>query len=60
MLLNGMEKEWDVDAITEYCQRINGIDLGQGTSSLPVPEEMLLGVDNTLSNTVTHCYSSPK
>lgn len=60
MLLSGVEEEWDIEAITECCQRMNGLDLGQGISSLPVPEEMLLGVDNTLGNKVMHCYSSPK
>ncbi|MGX6643047.1 pyridoxal phosphate-dependent aminotransferase [Legionella pneumophila] len=60
MLLSNVDSEWDIDAITEYCQRINGIDLGQGISSLPVPEEMLVGVDNTLLDKMSHHYSSPK
>ncbi|WP_131795568.1 pyridoxal phosphate-dependent aminotransferase [Fluoribacter gormanii] len=60
MLLSNMDSEWDIDAITEYCQKINGIDLGQGVSSLPVPEEMLVGIDNTLLDELSHQYSSPK
>ncbi len=60
MLLSNVDSEWDIDAITEYCQRINGIDLGQGISSLPVPKEMLVGIDNTLLDEMSHHYSSPK
>ncbi|MFA6301674.1 MAG: pyridoxal phosphate-dependent aminotransferase [Legionella sp.] len=60
MLLNRIENEWNIDAITGYCQKINGIDLSQGVSSLPVPEELLSGVYNALDDQVLHRYSSSK
>ncbi len=60
MLLSGMKNEWDMEAVTGYCQKINGIDLSQGISSLPVPEELLFGMDNILDNQVMHRYSSAK
>lgn len=60
MLLSGIENEWSIEAVTGYCQKINGIDLSQGISSLPISEELLLGVDNALDNQVMHRYSSSK
>ncbi|MFT4059530.1 MAG: pyridoxal phosphate-dependent aminotransferase [Legionella sp.] len=60
MFLSNMSKKWDVEAITEYCQRMNGMDLGQGVSSLPVPDEMVLGVEKVLYDEVAHRYSSSK
>lgn len=60
MLLNGIEDEWNIEAVTGYCQNINGIDLSQGISSLPVPDELLSGVDNALDDQVIHRYSSSK
>ncbi|MFA5959694.1 MAG: hypothetical protein WC785_04190 [Tatlockia sp.] len=60
MLLSGIEDEWNIEAVTGYFQKINGIDLSRGISSLPVPEELLFGVDNALDNQVMHRYSSSK
>lgn len=60
MLLSGMDNEWNIEAVTEYCQKINGIDLSQGISSLPVPEELLSGVDGAQNNQIIHRYSSSK
>lgn len=60
MLLSCIEDEWNIDAVTGYCQKINGIDLSQGISSLPVPDELLSGVDNTLEDQVMHHYSSSR
>lgn len=60
MLLSGLENEWNIEAVTGYCQKINGIDLSQGISSLPVPDELLFGVDNALDNQVMHRYSSSR
>lgn len=60
MLLSGMENEWNIEAVTGYCQKINGIDLSQGISSLPVPDELLSGVDNALDDQVMHGYSSSR
>lgn len=60
MLLNEMENEWNIEAVTGYCQKINGIDLSQGISSLPVPDKLLFGVDNALDDQVMHSYSSSR
>lgn len=60
MLLSCVEDEWNIEAVIGYCQKINGIDLSQGISSLPVPEELLSGVDNALEDQVMHSYSSSR
>lgn len=60
MFLSCVEGEWNIEAVTGYCQKINGIDLSQGISSLPVPEELLSGVDNALEDQVMHSYSSSR
>jgi aminotransferase len=60
MLLSGMDIEWNIEAVTGYCQKINGIDLSQGISSLPVPDELLSGMNDALDNQVMHRYSSSK
>lgn len=60
MLLSGIEDEWNIEVVTGYCEKINGIDLSQGISSLPIPEELLSGVDGALDDQVMHRYSSSK
>lgn len=60
MLLSEMKNEWNIEAVTGYCQKVNGMDLSQGISSLPVPKQLLSGVDNALDDQVMHCYSSSR